>query len=240
MSALHSKERLAEAAGYALLRRLAPMLRHNMAATLQPLSMMATIIEKRLQNPSPDLGALVSKSRELKTQARDASSACMELLTWLGSDTSDLLTVTAGVEDATELVMAALSFKGFSVVNKIGEVPAELPRSLTRTVYIAALLALTDAATAPANVVLEAQLIGNALELKISLQSAQGELAHGDRVQGDRVQGDRVPDALASYRNLEWQDVQALADIQCVKLTHTAVSVKLRCPLTAATITEFQ
>jgi len=227
MSALHSKERLAEAAGYALLMRLAPMLRHNMAGALQPLTMMATIIEKRLQNPSPDLGALASKSRELKTQARDASSACMALLTWLSPDTCDLLAVAAGVEDATELVMAELSFKGFTVVNKIGALQAELPRKLTRTVYMAALLTLTDAATAPANVVLEAQLIDSELVLTISLQLAPAAVP-GELVPGALVPGELVPGALAAYRNLEWEDVRALAAIESIALMHTADRVELR------------
>lgn len=77
MSNQHLKEKLAESARYALLRRLAPVLRHYVAGSLQPLSMMAILLEKRLQIPSPDLAALARNSSQLNTAARDASSACM-------------------------------------------------------------------------------------------------------------------------------------------------------------------
>ena len=123
----------------------------------------------------------------------------------------------AGVTDATELIMTALSFKGLSLVNKIGDVQVELPLHLIGTVYIAALLALTDAATAPADVILEAQRMNSELALTVSLQPAQREI---------------VSDVVASYRNIEWEDVAALAETQSVKLTHSAYSVQLQVRLT--------
>ena len=45
--------RLAEGPRYALLRRLAPAIRHDMAGSLQPISMVAAMLEKRLQKPDP-------------------------------------------------------------------------------------------------------------------------------------------------------------------------------------------
>ncbi len=212
---------MAEAARYALLRRLAPVLRHNMAGALQPLSMMSTMLEKRLQKLDPDLAALSRNSSQLNTLAREASSACMNLMTWLAPKTSDLVTVAAGIEDAAGLVMTELSFKGFTVVNQIGDVPGELPRSLMRNVFMAALLALTDGTTAPASVVLAAQLVGSELVLTISIQPVQGEL---------------LPGGTPSYRNLEWEDVQALAEVESVRLIHTADSVELRCPVASAEV----
>lgn len=213
MSSQNAKDqRLAEAAGYALLRRLAPMLSHNMAGLLQPLSMVATVLEKRLQNPNPDFATLISKSSHLKSLTREASNACMSLMTWLAPNPNERVGLAAGITDASELVMTELSFKGFSIVNKVGDLHAELPYSLIRMVYIAALLALTDATTAPADVILEAELVDSGVILTISLQPAQRE---------------RVLGRLASYRNIEWYDVQALADIHSVTLTHTSECVKL-------------
>lgn len=217
----HSRERLAEAARYALLRRLAPVLRHNMAGALQPLSMMSTMLEKRLQKPDPDIAALVRNTSQLNSLTREASNTCMDLMTWLAPKTRDLVTVAAGIEDAAGLVMTELSFKGFTVVNQTGDVRGELPCSMTRTVFMAALLALTDAARAPANVVLDAQIADSQLVLKISIQPVQGEV---------------MPGGAPSYRNLEWDDVQALADVEFVRFTHTADCVELHCPVTVATV----
>jgi hypothetical protein len=82
-------------------------------------------------------------------------------------------------------------------------------------------MALTDAAVAPANVILAAQLVDNELVLMISIQPVQGEL---------------LPEGAPSYRNLEWEDVQALAEVESVRLTHTADRVELHCPVTVATV----
>ena len=117
--------------------------------------------------------------------------------------------------------MTELSLKGFTVVNQIGDVQAGLPRSLTRNVYLAALMALTDAAPAPAHVVLTAQLVDSALVLTISIQPVPGEL---------------LPGVSVSYRKLEWEDVKALAEAESVKLVYTADRVELHCPATVSTV----
>ena len=215
-----TKECLAESARYALLRRLAPMLRHNTAGALQPLIFISTILEKRLQHPSPDLAELSSKTRELRALARVASNACMDLVSWITPNSSELITVAAGVEDVLGLVRAELSFKGFTIVNNIDDMQAQLPRSLTRNVFAAALVALTDAATAPANVVVQAQRVDSELVLTISIQPVRGDAPTG---------------GTPSYRNLEVADVQALAEVESVRLTASADSVKLFYPLTWAT-----
>lgn len=204
-----------------MLRRLAPVLRHNMAGALQPLSMMSTMLEKRLQMPNPDLAAVVRNSSQLTTLAREAATSCMDLMTWLAPKVSDMVTVSAGIEDAAGLVHTELSFRGFTVVNHIGDVPGDLPRSLTRNVFMAALLALTDSAAAPANVVLAAQMADSELVLTISIQPLQGEL---------------LPGGTPSYRNLEWEDVEALAEVESVRLIHTADRVELNCPVAVAAV----
>ena len=145
----------------------------------------------------------------------------MGLMTWLSPNTSDLVTLAAGIEEAVGLVMNELMFKGFTVVNQTRDVQTNLPRSLTRNVFVAALMALTDTATAPANVVLAAQLADSDLVITISIQPLQGELLPGGNV---------------SYRNIEWEDVQALADVESVRIVHTADRAELHCPVTVATV----
>lgn len=212
-------QRLAESARYALLRRLTPVLRHNMAGALQPLSMMSMLIEKRLQNPSPDMAALAKNSSQLGALAREASAACLGLMTWLAPSSHDRLSVTAAIEDAVGLVRTEMTFKGFSLVDPIADIAADVPRSLTRGVFLAALLALTDAAQAPANVVLDVQLVDHNLQLTLSIQPSDGEVL---------MSGE------PAYRPLDWDDVQALANTESVQLTHTSGQVELRCPLALA------
>lgn len=219
-SSQHLQERLAEAARYALLRRLAPVLRHNMAGALQPLSMMATMLEKRLQKPDLDVALLARNSNQLNILAREATSSCMGMMSWLTPKPGDLVTLAAGIEDVASLVATELSFKGFNIVNETSDVQAMLPRSLTRNVLMSALLALTDATVVPATVTLSARLQGDEVVLAISLQLLHGELS---------------PAGVLSYRKLEWTDVEALAAVEQVVMAHTADRIELRCPVVVET-----
>lgn len=208
----NSNKHVAESARYALLRRLAPSLRHDMAGALQPLMFVSAILEKRLQNPNPDVADLARKSSELTTLARVASSTCMNLLAWLEPNKDELVTVSAGVEEVIGLVRTELSFKGITIVNETGDVHAELLRSQTRNVLTAAMLTLTDAATAPGKLVLAAQLVEREIMLTILFQRAESEMPTS---------------GIGCYRNLDWADLQVLAEVESVRLTYTADRVNL-------------
>ena len=213
----HQNQRLAESARYALLRRLAPALRHNMAGALQPLAMMSILLEKRLQNPSPDLSAVVKNSSQLNKASGEAAKACMDVMTWLAPSASDFISITKAIEDATKLVTTELSFKGLTVVNDTADLQAEMSRSLIRNVFMAALMALTDAAMTPTDVLIQARLDAEALVLTISLQPTPGELSNTDT-------GSIEP----PYRKLDWADVRVLAEVESVQLAHTCDKAELR------------
>ena len=62
------EERLAEAATYALLRRLTPALRHHMVGALQPLGMVAAMLERRSQVAAPDMASIIQPPRRSSFQ----------------------------------------------------------------------------------------------------------------------------------------------------------------------------
>lgn len=210
------KERFLEAARYALLRRLAPALRHDMAGILQPISMMAAILEKRLQKPQPDLAALAKNSGAINTIARDAGSACMSLMTWLAPRDDAPVDVHAGVSEALALVTTELAFGGFNVVNETSGVHAAMPLSILRGAFMASVLSLTDAASAPGELICSAQLTDGDVILRIVLAATDGEAPF--------VAGK------PAYRALAWDDVQAIAQSQGVAVTRGDATVELRCP----------
>ena len=181
------------------------------------MNMMSILLEKRLQNPQPDLAAVVKNSRQLSQASVEASTSCMDVVTWLTPSISDFVSVARAIEDATQLVATELSFKGLTIVNNTADLPVELSRSLTRNVFMAALMALTDAALSPAQVVVQARLDAGTLVLTIALESAP-EAACDLLSPGS---GD-LP-----YRQLEWADVQVLAEAESVQLTHTTGRVEL-------------
>ena len=207
------KERLVEAARYAVLRRLAPSLRHNMAGSLQPVSMMSAMLEKRLLKPELDMPSLVKNSAALNTLSREAALSCMDLMAWLVPKENELFAFDACLQDALALVNTELSFKGMTLVNETVGIDVPLPRSVVRNVVIAAVIVMTDTAVAPANIVLTARHGDNELLIAISMIANDGENMSG---------------VMTTYRDLLWDDVQALAEAESVSLTHTDLLVELR------------
>ena len=104
-------ERLAEAARYALLRRLAPAIRHDMAGALQPISMVAVLLEKRLQKPTPDLVTIGKNAHDISVLAREASVACMHLISWLAPRQDVPMVIHEGVKEAIALVATSCRFR---------------------------------------------------------------------------------------------------------------------------------
>ena len=210
--------RLAESARYALLRRLAPAIRHDMAGALQPISMVAAMLEKRLQKPAPDLLALAKNVNTVNALVREASLSCMALMNWLSPKPDESAPVYTGVAEATALVTTDLSFKGFTLVNQTETVDAAVTVrvSVLRGLFMAALLTMTDSHTGPARVLLGADVQGDKLVLGITLEPTEGELLAG------------TPPV---YRSLDWDDVQALAAAESAVLVRTPGCVELRCRL---------
>lgn len=208
------RERLAEAARYALLRRMAPAMRHDMAGALQPVSMMAAMLEKRLQKPEPDLLALAKNGNAINTLAREASLACMNLMTWLAPKDDMPVAVNSTLAESLGLVATEMSFRGINLVNETGDEAGMVLLSGLRGVFMASLLALTDECAVPSDIVLTANAAGadTVLGLRASPSGAEAMMTGG------------VP----AYRKLGWEDVEALAEVQGVALARDAGVVELR------------
>lgn len=211
-------ERLAEAARYALLRRLAPAIRHDMAGALQPISMVAVLLEKRLQKPVPDLAVIGKNVHDINTLAREASSACMQLMSWMAPKQDVSVAIHEGVQEAIALVATELSFQGITLVNDTAGVAATLPVSVLRGLFMASLLALTDTHPGPTTVVLGAAVEAGHTVLTLTLTAATG------------ADSDESMTALAAYRALDWDDVRALAAVGSAGLVLGSGRVELRFP----------
>ena len=211
----HLNERLAEAARYALMRRLMPAIRHHIAGTLQPIGMMSAMLERRIMAATPDMVQLGKNTQALNALSREAAATSLNLMTWLAPRDNDLVAVNSAVEESLALIATELSFRGFSVVNETADVSAKLPKGVLRSVFTASLIALTDSARSAAHVVVAATNEAGNTHLKISM--TRDETAEPARAEN------RIP----SYRALQWADVQALADAEGVQLHHAPDSVRL-------------
>lgn len=202
-----------EAARYALLRRVAPALRHHLAGTLQPIGMVAAIMDRRLQTAEPDLTAIRDSSKSISTLARSAAGASMGLLTWLAPKENSVGPLHASVEECVGMLATELAFRGFSVSNTIETSNLATSVFALRSVFTAALIALTDAALVPASIVISSQAVDGQLRVVISVSSEPGAVAAEDP---------------PTYRKLGWDDVQVLATAEQVGLSHEEGRVEMR------------
>ena len=221
-------EHRAEAARYALLRRLAPAMRHDMAGGFQPVMMLATVVEKRLLAATPDLSTLVKNSSDIRTLAIAATRSSLDLIGWMALDPNARVGLGQGIKDALHLVATEFSFKGFKFVNQTEGEATEVGRDHLRGVFVAALLALTDAAAAStANILLTAARDGQDVLVTISMTDVGGTL-------GAISPHEEFLIGLASYRNIDWDDVQAIADVDGLSVIYETGSVMLRLPISTA------
>lgn len=216
----------AESARYALLRRLQPALRHQMAGGFQPVIMLAAIIEKRLQAATPDLTALCKKSSDIRTLSTSATRSNLDLIGWIAPDTAAKVPLGKGILDALHLVATELSIRGFKSVNQTEGVGSEVMVNHVRGVFVAGLLALTDAAPSPAEFLLTARREGQDMVLTVALQEASNPAATTASDAAFRIN-------LPIYRKIDWADVEAIAAADGVALKHAAATLELRLPVAA-------
>jgi hypothetical protein len=194
---------LAEAARYALLRRLAPSMRHHLVVNLQPIGMIYEVMERRLRAPQPDLADVHESAHKINGFARAALNSCLDVVTWLAPEEEMLTTATEGVRECLGLLATSLTFRGYAPRNEVPAVPGEVRRSAVRNVLTAAMIHTTDQNPPPADLVLTAEPTPAALVLTLVLKPTQGD-------QGFSTE--------AGYRPLEWADVEALAAAEGVEL----------------------
>jgi len=202
----------AEGARYALLRRLAPAMRHHLVVNLQPIGMIYEVLERRLQSPAPDLDQVRDSAARINGFTRAAVRSCLDVITWLSPEEGATSTLAEGVEECLGLLNGNLNFRGFTLTNEGGAPDATVARHAIRSVLTAALLACTDVLARPADLVLAARHSEGRVLVSIALADAPGRSGFSNE---------------GAYRPLLWADVQAIADAEGARVTHSPASVEL-------------
>ena len=209
----------AEAARYALLRRLAPSMRHHLVVNLQPIGMIYEVMERRLRVAEPDLAQVQESALKINGFARAALTSCLDVVTWLAPAESAATAAHEGVRECVGLLATSLSFRGYAIRNDVTAVHGEVDRTAMRNVLTAALLHATDVNPPPGDVVLTAMGLPLGLRLALSLRPTDGRGGFTNE---------------APYRQIDWGDVQALASAEGVQVERDGVSIHLLLPWVAA------
>jgi hypothetical protein len=194
---------LAEAARYALLRRLAPSMRHHLVVNLQPIGMVYEVMDRRLRMPEPNIAEVHESAHKINGFARAALNSCLDVVTWLAPEENRFTTTTEGVRECMGLLATSFTFRGYALRNEVPMLAGDVPLSAMRNVLTSALLCMTDQNPAPADLRLTAQAVEQGVRIDLELRPTDGD--HGFATE-------------PVYRRIEWDDVQALADAESVEL----------------------
>ena len=210
----------AESARYGVLRRLAPSLKHDMVVNLQAVAMMAEVLNARLERGSPAPAEFQASISKLNRLARDAVMNCLKVAAWIQPVEDEGIRLPQGVDECLALLASNFNFRGFSVSRDVAETDFEVSRVALRHLLTATLITLTDAAAGPCEVRVKAEVVGGMAQITV-------RVAPRPEVEGLPFE--------PSYRQLEWADVQALADAESVELVRSPDQVRLRMPRAVAT-----
>lgn len=211
----------AEAARYGVLRRLAPALKHDMVVNLQAIAMMAEVLNAKLERGSTTPAEFHASIAKLNRLARDAVANCLKVASWLEPGEDEGVRLAEGVDDCLSLLSSNFNFRGFVVHKDVPDSSFQVSRVVLRNLLVASLITLTDAAAGPCEVRVKAEVVSGMAEISVHISPRQDEW-------------EGLPFE-ASYRQLEWADVQALALAESVELLRGQDNIVLRMPRAVAT-----
>lgn len=206
----------AEAARYALLRRLAPAMRHHLVVNLQPIGMIYEVMDRRLQAPQPDLAHVHESAHKINGFARAALGSCLEVVSWLAPEEGAVVAVSDGVRECLGLLATSLGFRGYPLRSEVADIPRQVRRSAIRNLLTASLIHLTDAHEPPADLALGAEQLPRGVRLTLDL--------------GPSTSADKGFASEPGYRALTWGDVQALAASEGAEVEREGTGIRLVIP----------
>jgi C4-dicarboxylate-specific signal transduction histidine kinase len=206
----------AEAARYGVLRRLGPVLKHDMVVNLQAISMMAEVLNAKIERGSPSPAEFQANIGKLNRLARGAVASCLKVAAWIEPGEDQGVRLAEGIDECMALLASNFNFRGFEVTKEVADTDFQVWRIALRNLLVASLITLTDAASGPCKVHVKAEVANGLAEISVHISPR-----------------DDAPDALSfepNYRHLEWSDLQALATAEGVELIRSADQVLMRMP----------
>lgn len=237
----------AEAARYALLRRLGPALRHDLVVHLQALAMMAEVLGARLERDPQD-SRLPQQLGRMHLLARDAVAGALQVAGWLLPPEDDAIDLRDGLEESLGLVRSSLGFRGLQLQADLPEAGLAVSRDRLRHLLLGGLLHLSDLGGPAGTLRVQARADAAGARLRLSLEAQErgagirGEPEGADDPGDDDASGRDeetaavsadtwiTPDEEAGYRALRWADVQALAGETQATRHFTPPVIELRLP----------
>lgn len=216
-SSSRSSLMLVEAARYALLRRLAFAMRHQMVVHLQPIGMVAELLVRRLQAPAPDLAQVQDSMSKINSLSKAAAQDCRDVITWFAPEPGATLPLDAAIRECIALLRSHFSFRGITLAGEGQAMPQPVAKAAARMLLPACLLALTDT------------LDQQTADLTVSARAGEGAVMVDIRLTPTAGQGSVLSEL--AYRPLQWHEVEAIGRAEDVGVTRGEGTATLTFPV---------
>lgn len=192
-----------DAIRYAVLRKLAPGLRHALMGELQGIELSSEFAARAL-HAGVDLQAARDSVARISRQCRDAAKTGRSLVEWLSPDDGVATLAGTGVGNCLKLVGEDWPLRAIEATIDLPEGDAHVSKAALNELVVTAILVLTDMHDQP-------------VDLHVTVRPIKDHV--------DIVLGARPVDRVASmppirfYRKLVWADLELLASprgIPCV------------------------
>jgi hypothetical protein len=167
-----TKAREVDAIRLAVLRRLAPGLRHRLMGELQSLQFSAELAA-RLIDSGGERAKIDGAVRQMTPLTRSAIAASAALIEWLRPDDRATTTLVDAVPQCLHVAGDDWTLRGIETSSDVRTGEARVAKTALRELVVTALLVLTDAQSGALDVSVEAERAGS--EVVVRLRARPGQ-----------------------------------------------------------------
>ncbi len=186
-----------DAIRYAVMRKLAPGLRHALMGELQAIQLSAEFAHRMLR-PDVDLGEARASVGRIPPQCSEAVKAGRSLIDWLMPEAGATASLTQSVGQCLKLVGEDWFLRGIEATTDLPAADVQVAKGAFQELIVTALLVLTDMHDQPADVHLSVQTNGDLVVVVVQAHAANRTTS--------------IP-PIRPYRKLGWADLQVLASV---------------------------
>lgn len=208
-----------KAARYAVLQRIAPLLRHSLIRHLQPVALLAELAVHQLSGADASPASARSSAKKIGSHIQGALLECDYMTSWLTPDKGAAVLLNEGVRECADLVAASMDFHGYRFLLDLQESAGAVHRDALRMLLTAAILASSADVDAPARITIRSTAAepGTA-RLEISAEPVDNGNGNGNGLYLPRDQ---------SSEKLTWHHVKTMADWEGVGAELTGHRMRL-------------
>jgi hypothetical protein len=186
-----------DAIRYAVVRKLAPGLRHALMGELQAIQLSAEFACRMLRSDA-DLDEVRASLERIPHQCSDAVKAGRLLIEWLMPEEGTTASVSESVRQCLKLVGEDWFLRGIEATTDLPAADVQGPKTALRELIVTALLVLTDMHDQPVDVQVRVRTVGDHIGIIVQAHAANRTSS--------------IP-PIRSYRKLAWADLEVLAGV---------------------------